>query len=133
MSLIGRRPTASELTITAGLVFLISVPTVGSRFTSHTSPRIGEETLEFGNISSLPGLSFLRFYVVNVMRYQVVGMLRQYPTALVNRQLHKRKPIRQSQVRDGLDYIFFFQHYVCSLLGKCMILNNRSTSLINAV
>ena len=38
-SRIGNVPTASELTTTTGLVFRISAPTVGSKFTSQTLPR----------------------------------------------------------------------------------------------
>ena len=42
ISFTGNRPTASELTTTAGRVFLISAPTVGSKLTIQISPRFGE-------------------------------------------------------------------------------------------
>ena len=41
MSFSGSFPTASELITTAGLVFLISEPRVGSKFTRQISPRLG--------------------------------------------------------------------------------------------
>lgn len=41
INLTGNFPTASELTTTAGLVFLISEPTVGSKLTRQISPRLG--------------------------------------------------------------------------------------------
>ena len=44
-SLIGSRPTASELMTTAGRVLRISAPTVGSKLTFQTSPRLGRELL----------------------------------------------------------------------------------------
>ena len=39
MGFIGNRPTASELTTTAGLAFLISAPMVGSKLTTQISPQ----------------------------------------------------------------------------------------------
>ena len=41
----GKRPTASELITTAGRVFLISIPMVGSKLMSQISPRFGVKRL----------------------------------------------------------------------------------------
>lgn len=57
-NLMGKRPTASELTTTAGRVFWISVSTVGSKLTSQISPRCGVDELGLDNIASLPPLAF---------------------------------------------------------------------------
>jgi len=56
-NLIGRRPAASEPTTTAGRVFWISAPTVGSKLTSQISPRRGVAGLGFDNIAALPRLA----------------------------------------------------------------------------
>src|SRR4051794_31808378 len=53
-SLIGRRPTESELITTAGRVFLISAPSVGSKQTSQISPRLGDTGLVLYNVAALP-------------------------------------------------------------------------------
>lgn len=50
-SLIGRRPIASELITTAGRIFRISEPIVGSKFISQTSPRRGLGGFVFNKIS----------------------------------------------------------------------------------
>jgi hypothetical protein len=51
-SLMGNTPILFELMTTAGLIFLISVPRVGSKLTSQISPRCGEFELVINNISS---------------------------------------------------------------------------------
>jgi hypothetical protein len=54
-SLIGNRPTASELMTTAGRVLRISEPSVGSRLTSQISPRRGLLLLDvLAKVASLP-------------------------------------------------------------------------------
>jgi len=49
----GKRPTASELTTTAGRVFLISEPMVGSNLTSQISPRL-DWLLVLNDVTTLP-------------------------------------------------------------------------------
>lgn len=51
-NLIGNAPTSFELITTAGLIFWISVPIVGSKFTSQTFPLCGVNELVIDNISS---------------------------------------------------------------------------------
>lgn len=49
----GSRPNASELTMTAGRIFCISEPTVGSRLISQISPRLGDGRLVLNEVSTL--------------------------------------------------------------------------------
>lgn len=60
----GRRPNASELTMTAGRVFFISEPTVGSKLTSQISPRLGEGGLVLNEVSTLEIASFCALRIV---------------------------------------------------------------------
>ena len=66
-NLIGRRPTASEPTTTAGRVFWISVPTVGSKLTSQISPRRGVAGLGFDNVAALPRLALSPLWLLLVV------------------------------------------------------------------
>ncbi len=53
ISLIGSRPSASELTMTTGRDFFISEPTVGSKLTSQISPRLSDGGLVLNKVSTL--------------------------------------------------------------------------------
>ena len=72
-SLIGKRPVASELITTAGRIFRISEPIVGSKFISQISPRRGLGGFVFNKISPF---KFTPFRIVLV----VIGhLLRLFP------------------------------------------------------
>jgi len=60
----GSRPSASELTITAGRFFCISEPTVGSKLTSQISPRFGDGGLVLNEVSTLEIASFCALRIV---------------------------------------------------------------------
>ena len=64
INLRGSRPSASELTITAGRVFCISEPTVGSRLTNQMSPRFGEGGLVLNEVSTLESASVCALRIV---------------------------------------------------------------------
>ena len=63
-SLIGRRPVPSELITTAGRIFRISEPIVGSKFISQTSPRRGLGAVVFNKIAPF---KFTPFRIVLVV------------------------------------------------------------------
>jgi len=92
-SLMGSRPTASELTTTAGRCFWISAPRVGLKSTSQTSPRLGNTwgTLGGGSLVldkvapfHVPPLSIL-----SIVLCQLLGLFSQEPPTFFQRELHK--------------------------------------------
>src|SRR3989304_9502510 len=89
MSLIGRIPIASELTMTAGRFFLISAPIVGSRLTSHTSPRFGSAEL-LVNYVATPNT--LCFRILPIIGFEFAGLFREQLPSLFPRQFYKRLP-----------------------------------------
>src|SRR4030095_11747723 len=90
-SLIGRRPTASELITTAGRVFLISAPTVGSRFTSQTSPRRGGLVLD--NVTTLPEFAFLPVGFEFVFSDYCFGLFREYSAPLLDGEFQEGESV----------------------------------------
>ena len=83
-NLTGNRPTPSELRTIAGRVFLISDPTVGSRFTSQISPRFGLRGLVLDNVATLPLFALGRLSLALVMFGNFICLESQYSTALIN-------------------------------------------------
>src|SRR2546422_10680603 len=97
MTLSGRIPTSSSLTITAGRVFLISAPAVGSRFMSQISPlRMKRLTVQHGE-----GGQFLVLRIIwkefsrsaSEVGIESVGLARR-------RSLHFRANLVKQRLRD---------------------------------
>jgi hypothetical protein len=84
----GRRPTASELTTTAGRVFWISAPTVGSKLTSQISPRCGVTGLGLDNVPSLPGDALCALWLLPVVFSHLLRLRSEALPALFKRQLY---------------------------------------------
>src|SRR5882724_11694681 len=101
-NLMGRRPTASELTTTAGRVFWISVPTVGSKLTSQMSPRRGGAGLGLDNVASLPHLTLTPLWFLLVVFCHALRLRSKAFAALFERQLHIRATLCEGAYLLGL-------------------------------
>src|SRR5438067_1830790 len=90
INFIGKRPTPSELSTTAGRVSLISDPMVGSRLTSQTSPRLGLGGLVLDNVATLPlfALCLRRLGIIRLGN--LFGLTSENVATLSDAQLHER-------------------------------------------
>src|SRR6266571_6038247 len=88
-NLTGSRPTPSELSTTAGRVFLISDPMVGSRLTSQISPRFGLRGLVLDNVATLPLFALLQLLFALIVLNNFISLKSEYAAAFVNAQLHE--------------------------------------------
>ena len=101
-SLIGSRPTASELMTTAGRTLRISAPTVGSKLTFHTSPRLGVELGIVDKVASLPFGATLDFDWRFIMLGQLRCLLGHLSSAFLQGQLQESPPLLQRQTLFGI-------------------------------
>ena len=77
ITLIGNMPMASELTTTAGRVFVISAPLVGSKLTSQMSPRL--------IVNDVPRLQVFPGHILFVMGRHLFGLPGHDPSPLGQR------------------------------------------------
>lgn len=107
-SLIGSRPTPSELTTNAGRVLRISVPIAGSKLTSQTSARlICWLPVVFDNVASLPQLPKRGFVLTSVVVHHWLGLFGQLLSALLNWQTQKSLSTCEGPFRLGFDQLIF--------------------------
>ncbi len=79
INFIGRMPTASEFTTTAGRFFLIYAPIVGSKLTSQTSPRLGKCLI----LNYVPALQLLSIRILPVICYHLFCLFCHYSTTFL--------------------------------------------------
>ena len=106
----GSRPTASELSTSAGRVFLISAPIVGSKLTSQISPRRGVRGLVFDNVATLPLFATGLFVFHFVKLGSFLRLPRKYSPSLLHRKLHEGSAVRESQWFSLLQLVFLGNH-----------------------
>src|SRR6266704_2629851 len=119
----GKIPIASSLTMTAGRVFLISLPTVGSKLMSQTSPRLIEilavEDSEAGQFS-LSGVIWEQCLCSgsepfgSLVYRRLLCTLLQLFTHEVQRCFHECQPLSEREMFERFEH-FCIRHTISLL------------------
>lgn len=91
-NLIGKCPTRSELITTAGRIFRISAPIVGSKFRSQTSPRRGLGGFVFNKVSPF---KFAPFGIVLVIISHLLRLFSQQAASQIRWQFKESASFNQ--------------------------------------
>jgi hypothetical protein len=100
----GSIPTESELIMTAGRVFLISAPMVGSRLTNQISPRFGLAANEVSTAHA----SY--FGIAGIAIKQFLSLFTQDSAAFSQRHAHEGRTIRLK-----------WNNLFCSFTNRCSL------------